>query len=1592
MIKILLKKVSSYILVGCVVLMPVSGLFAQTHQNANADSIFEKVSIDELLKIKEYYKKKSEKIREKEQSSLSEGKKLGESFLSDKAVKIKDRDKIYIRIAEYYIEEADKKYLDDDDKFQKIEDEYQKQLADFEAGKLDKEPEEPVEPQVDYSGAIKIYDKLLREYPASDFADDALYGKAWLLGKMQKGKQSRRLFQEVIDKYPDSPFAPESYMQLAEYYFRPREDKTAEGQSELELRKAIQLYKKVLRYKDSPRYDEALYKLGWSYYKLASNNPKYYNDAITYFMMVADDIQRAKKLDPESKISQIDVADEAIEYVGISFTDEAYTKHGVDKARRMLEKIGGRPYGVEIMRAIGNTYKKIDEQDKAIYAFSTLLEMYPDYKEAPLIQDYIASSRYSEGKDVLAYNERKKLYESYNPKSEWYQNLEKSDIPDKVKYLNEAYKKSEQAFRANLITDLEAAQESDNVKPHTLDKWRNFANESYQYLQMFPSDSNAYEIHWNYALALDQKLSEFDKAFNEYLTVSTEYLEKTHQEEAAAYAVGVADTLVKIKYGNKGDSVKISLADIAQLHPETLTPEETNLIQAYDNYIKLFPQGKYTPDFLAAAGGIYYNHKKFAEAKVYFQTLVHRFPGAKEKSLAMRSIMDSYFALGKFKDSEVIAKRILADSTLPATQREFASKRLAEAIFKNAEYLEEQGDYFNAANEFYRLYKEVHDDKRYVVPALWNAGLNYQKARDWVRSNETFNLIAQEYPKSKFARDALIKMVDNYKELEQYDLAAQTSERIYNTYPKADDADVRLYNASYFFQKAKNWNEAIRVNNLYIAAYPKVEYAVDLFFKNAELYLKLDNLAEANRIYDEFAKRYPNDSRVINAFYERGKYFLKNGQVEAAKAEFNKTIATSEKFRKEGKDSNPFIAGEAVNKLADILHDEFMAINLIQPKSEYKIRLARLKGLLKKLNTAYSKVLLFGSPRSFEATYDIARSYEEFAQKYVNQEIDKNLPPARRYVTRKSINEQAAALMDNAVNKYKDVVDKIPLIAQKLDIDMFSTDSTALPDSSVDKAREVEIDSTKQLAIKWYHRAKDKISELLYAEAQLTSGNVSDALALKAPNGTTSFEKIIYQEKLLAKAVVPGVKLTIKAHLRNIKEAEDLGLSNKYVEESKRQILLISNILAKEYEKLSAKTIDEYKKNYKAYTDLIEQPEGAKNAEGFNYYDLAGIAKQMISENGIINNKVLDALNNTIVLAEQNAIQNDITRATQDEVFKFSLSTAKVLSDLSKQANAQNLTYEALFDSTQNYNYDDGRNDTEEIYYALDDNATALLEHAFEIKDEKQIKGTWANKLMAKLLELDPAKYAASIDKEKVEFFTDDTWLYTLTDYKSEWIKPDLDDSNWNNAVVVPSVDNPFSGLNVDPSAIWIRTSLAPVVQNDTLSTPDSLNSTLNDSTMFGDSTRIAINDSGAVASDSGLVTGNAGADNDTLVFFRKIINVDGKIVSANIYVTADDDYRLYMNGEYIIDDDANDFSVLDSLDFYTLERYLKTGKNVIAVDVKDNDRTKGGLKLYGYFEVIPSDMFSNAESENTKVQQFIDPKILKATNILRKNRIPLRK
>ena len=167
------------LIVVSICLFTISAGFSQVRNDkAIGDSLFKNLTIDELIQIKKYYDSKVNQARDEEEKYRAKGMSISEDFLSEQGMKIKDRDRVYIRLAEYYIEEAERQYDTNVDLYDEKYDEYEKQYALFSAGELEEEPVMPEFPKFDYSKPIEIYDRILTEYPAGDFADDALYGKA----------------------------------------------------------------------------------------------------------------------------------------------------------------------------------------------------------------------------------------------------------------------------------------------------------------------------------------------------------------------------------------------------------------------------------------------------------------------------------------------------------------------------------------------------------------------------------------------------------------------------------------------------------------------------------------------------------------------------------------------------------------------------------------------------------------------------------------------------------------------------------------------------------------------------------------------------------------------------------------------------------------------------------------------------------------------------------------------------------------------------------------------------------------------------------------------------------------------------------------------------------------------------------------------------------------------------------------------------------------------------------------------------------------------------------------------------------------------
>ncbi|RMD93161.1 MAG: outer membrane protein assembly factor BamD, partial [Calditrichaeota bacterium] len=1280
-----LKKIFFRVFIGFIVFTSGQNLIAQEsistllkEKDGLIDSLLKVYTIDELVQIREYYRKEAEKVIQEKDWIRRKGIRDMENFIRthpNSAV----LDRVLIRLAELYYEQA---IID----FTQANEEYNRLLELHDQGKIQELPEEP---KKDFSRAFSLYQQIIEEFPNSPLVDDALYNKGFLYEELGEYDQAFAVYKTLINRYPESRYVPEALMRMAEYYFNPPIN---------ELETAIALYKQVLKYRASPRYDAALYRLGWAYYRLSD-----YPSAIAYFTILADDIDRARELDPAYKYHFPLVRDEAVEYIGFSFLDYG----GPNLAARYFNDIGGRTYGFEVLKKIGDVYMDVKEEySKAIEAYQLLLKLYPESEEAPKIQAKIAEAYRKVEDEQMAYVRRAELYKKYKKGSEWWKKVKDPEAKE------EATNLAEIALRDNINLLLKKGEETGDQKFYI-----QAVNDSKEYLETFPDYPNAALIHWNMALTLDKKLGSYDEAFDEYIKISNLYWDTEYQRQAALNAIALADEAVRKDSLNLTPAAAFniqelsrsdSLQNLLQTNTHALTPEEQRLAYALDNYIKLFPEEPQTAKILAKGGALYYERHQFHEAIKYFKTLVKHFPESSEVDYARYLVMESYFGKGDYESSEAVAKKLLASNSEYADN---ARRRLSESIFLRAKTFSDSLQHLKAAEEYKRVVTEV-PDAEFADLALYNAALEYEQAKEYSQAINSYNELIQKYPQSEHYLVALNNMAFDYRELKDFANAGLTYEKLAGQHPDSQKAQEALYNASVSYVEAKDWEQAIRVNTLFVEKFPKAEEADDLLFDNAQYYLKLGNLDKANAIYADFAEKFPDSPRVVEAYYHRGMYFKNQGKLDLALDEFNNAVNRNKNLKKKGLETNDFYAAEALFELTEIKYQQFARIEFKLPPTSLEASKTKKKTLLKEIVDGYTTVAAFGTIRLYEATYKIGQAYEDFAKTWANQE----LPPmddTRKIVAQKKINQTAAELYEKALEAYKKGYQVLDKLAKKYQETTSVRDTTETADNKI-----VPKDTTLIVAERWINKCKEKISETLFDIAQINYASVAQLLKAPPPAGIGKLEELVYRQQVIAKAVSPLITEIVTAHTRNLKEAGTLGLENKWVDLSKTKVVTTSNIIPAEFWKLSFEGLHYFEQ-------LVPQFENSVKTQAETAVDLADQMANLLEISGSFAEAGINGYRNTLSKAQELAIESQEVSLTEQNLFQSIMAFYHQADSLAKAINNKRKAYEKLFGETQQPEYEDAMYTFDDSYNYLVENNEKILALGHKVSRDLQINNPW---------------------------------------------------------------------------------------------------------------------------------------------------------------------------------------------------------------------------------------------------------------------------
>ncbi len=798
---------------------------------------------------------------------------------------------VMFRLAELYFEQSEEAWSAKDEEYRRLLD----SMTD------DQLAEAPEEPHKDFHRSIRLYERILRDYPDYQYLDGCYYMLGYILSEPSSEQYDEEAglaqFQALVDRFPDSRFAAAAHLRIGEYYFD-----YAQGAED--LRKAIPHYQAVVDIEgpEGRLYDEGLYKLAWSYYKLSE-----YDKALSLLNALLDwsnDIY----FNETGKHSPMEP--EAIEYTAISFSDvsERQGRSPIAVAEAFYEQVGHRDFEDKVYKRLADVLTQQARYAEAIDVYRYIQDRWPNDPENPDFQWKVAAlylslpvpDRQGAQEAIAELNRR------YNDDSSWWQ--ANRNNPDALAV---ARKYIEDSLATVAIQYHSQAMETGNVEDYA-----KAADLYEQYLTKFPFAEDYYQIQWWLADTL-YKSGQLERALAQYeqlrkggrhnykegalwmvMQIRKQLLtdrygavntrppdaEVDHTvdlpsgkqrtvykvDEEHATFIAVCDELVKSDFHEAEQRIMGQLAEAKDAETKKTLQDELEQVQAYAAGLDQFrPALAYLP------AQILYAYGRFDEARPRLQDIIARWPERDEAAYSASLIVDSYLEeedlVNVRKYAQKFASMRLGQSTT-ATQKTFIFQDQAEgATFNLAMKLIEQGKYEEAAEAFLDFIEEFPASK-YRKDALYNAANNYEKVGKVAEANRLFERYVQENPEDERSRPLYFRLAGNYASALELDKAVQYYEALYeNTKGKGidyADAPAALFNAGFLRIGLGDHRGAALDFERYARENPDQPDAEQVLFMAGEQWEQVSD-EDALRFYRRYVRQYPDlkPDHVIEAYH-----------------------------------------------------------------------------------------------------------------------------------------------------------------------------------------------------------------------------------------------------------------------------------------------------------------------------------------------------------------------------------------------------------------------------------------------------------------------------------------------------------------------------------------------------------------------------------------------------------------------------------------------------------------------------------------------------------------------------------------------------
>ena len=662
-----------------------------------------------------------------------------------------------------------------------------------------------------YNNAVSLYQQLLEAYPDYRRNDTVLYQLARAYETGGRTDEALDVLDELVRKYPDTALIDEVQFRRGEMLFLRKRYNDSEA-----------AYQVVVKYGEESRfYEQSLYKLGWSQFKLA-----WHEDSLAPFFELLDrkvgdidigeDEQRLQSLERAER----ELVEDTFRVLSISFSY-------MGGAASIDEFIAARAYPKYtyiIYRNLGDLYLEKERYQDAALTYEAFVKQDPYHSKAPLLQVEVIEAYKRGGFPSLVLDGKKDFVERYGMDGEfWVRNPRESNT-EVASYL-----------KSNL-TDLAQYYHAEAQKDGAISDYQEAANWYRKYLAYFPGETDSANTNFLLAEILFES-ADFAAATAEYERTSYEY--EAHEKSAeAGYAAILAfrehektleDTAKDEWHAQYLDS-GLKFADTYPEHPESGAVLTT---VAED----LFQQNQF--DLAIAVG----------EAVIAKQPPVD----AKLLRTAWTVIAHSHFDIENFAVAE--SSYYSLRNYTPADDAEAGQEikdRIASSIYKQGEQARDSGDLETAVTHFTRLGQAVPDSDIRAT-AEYDAAAALINLQAWDRASGVLEKFRSDYPDSQFADDVTQKLAVTYLEAGRSGQAAAEFERIANA--ESNNEEVRreaLWRASELYKDTGTLSSEQRVLKSIIARYPNpIAESIEARYRLLEITRQSGNAEDVSRHLQE---------------------------------------------------------------------------------------------------------------------------------------------------------------------------------------------------------------------------------------------------------------------------------------------------------------------------------------------------------------------------------------------------------------------------------------------------------------------------------------------------------------------------------------------------------------------------------------------------------------------------------------------------------------------------------------------------------------------------------------------------------------------